>query len=71
MIDVRVGDIVTRDLAGCIMDFKVSEVQDGVIHCGSWTFDQESGAEIDEDLGWGPKTGRTGSFIKAKEEPRV
>lgn len=29
-----------------------------------WTFDIATGAEIDEDLKWGPKYGITGSIIK-------
>jgi hypothetical protein len=28
-----------------------------------WTYCAKSGAEIDEELGWGPKFGVTGSFI--------
>ena len=62
MINVAVGDKVTRILAGVApMVLKVTEVTATTIVCGWWTFDRETGHEIDEDLGWGP--GRTGSWL--------
>jgi hypothetical protein len=61
MIDVKVGDEVVRNMAGVHMTLIVSEVQDGKIVCGPWTFDQETGAELDEDLGWDAT--HTGSYI--------
>ena len=70
MIDVEVGEEVVRYLAGKIaMRLKVTEVTEDLITCaGGWTFDPATGVEIDEDLGWGPRYGVTGSFIeKAKE----
>lgn len=63
-----VGKVVTRWLAGDMpMDFKITEVTDGRIICGDWTFDRATGAEIDEYLGWGPPPLVTGSFISEKE----
>lgn len=38
-----------------------------IVGCGGWEFDPETGAEIDEALGWGPHTA-TGSFIRAEGE---
>lgn len=67
MSEILVGQIVTRWLAGEIpMELRVSEVTADRIICGSWEFDKATGAEIDEDLGWGPppKFAMTGSFIK-------
>lgn len=65
MIAVSVGDTVTRLLAGVIpMRLRVTRVSDGVIQCGAWTFDQETGAEIDEDLNWGPPPLETGSRLE-------
>jgi hypothetical protein len=63
---VKVGDSVTRLLAGSIpMVLVVTGVDDRFIHCGEggWKFDRESGLEVDEELGWGPQFGLTGSFL--------
>ena len=61
--DVMVGDNVFRWLAGIEvpMPLIVTEVTDERIICGPWEFDRITGAEIDELLGWGPKS--TGSCI--------
>jgi hypothetical protein len=45
------------------LKLRITEVTDTSIICGSWTFDRYTGAEIDEDLGWGPSFGRTGSYL--------
>lgn len=64
MRDVRVGQTVVRMLGGEVpMDMKITAVTDTVIRCGAWTFDRDTGAEIDEDLGWGPENGVTGSIL--------
>jgi hypothetical protein len=60
--DVKPGDFVTRMLCGTPMQLKVSEVTDDRIVCGPWKFCKKTGAEIDEDLGWG-RSG-TGSFLQ-------
>ncbi len=66
--DLQVGDSVTRWLAGTIpMPLKVTAVSDTVIECHDWTFDRATGAEIDEDLGWGPPPRMTGSYITVGE----
>ena len=60
---VKVGDVVTRLLAGYIpMQLKVSEVTDKLVVCGPWTFDKETGAEIDQDLNW--TISHTGSYLE-------
>jgi hypothetical protein len=60
---VKPGDVVTRMLAGTIpMKLKVQSVTDTLIDCG-WTFDRKTGAEVDEDLGWGPPPKMTGSYL--------
>ena len=60
--DIKVDDVVTRMLAGTVpVNLKVSEISENLIHCGPWTFSRQSGAEIDEELGWGEKG--TGSFL--------
>lgn len=62
--NVQVGDVVTRLLGGSIpMRLQVTDLDDELIHCGGWTFDRDSGFEVDEDLGWGPRYGITGSFL--------
>ena len=48
---IKTGDTVTRMLAGIVpMRLKVTDVTDSRIICGSWEFDRETGAEIDEDI---------------------
>lgn len=61
---IATGQIVTRLLAGVVpMTLRVSAVTDSLISCGPWTFDRETGAEVDEDLGWGAPPLRTGSYL--------
>jgi hypothetical protein len=67
--DLKVGDKVTRMLAGTIpLELKVSEVTEDRIICGAWEFDRNLGYEIDEYFGWGVpgEDGKimSGSFIK-------
>lgn len=81
MMNVKVGDTVIRNLCGARMELKVTAVTDKLIICGGdekehigWWFDRETRAEIDEELGWGPEFGQTGSFLesvraKQKREP--
>jgi hypothetical protein len=64
MIDVEVGDIVTRMLAGEIPhDLRVTQLTEDKIYCGPWEFCRRTGAEIDDDLNWGPPPKMTGSFL--------
>jgi hypothetical protein len=66
--DLKVGQPVVRMLAGVVpMPLKVTAVTDKRIICGAWEFDRATGAEIDEELGWGPPPLATGSFIKKGE----
>lgn len=67
---VKAGSKVIRMLAGMIpMELIVTEVRDGrIITSGDWEFDAETGMEIDEELGWGPGTGRTGSHLRRPRE---
>jgi hypothetical protein len=70
--DVKAGDTVLRLLAGTIpMELSVSEVDADFIYCGApgegWKFDRETGAEVDEELGWGPQFGATGSYLEARD----
>ena len=59
---IAVGDEVIRLLGGEIpMPLKVDKVTDALVVCGPWEFDKITGAEIDEELGWG--VNGTGSFI--------
>lgn len=64
--DLIPGDRVVRMIAGTIPhELKVTEVTDKMIVCGCWTFDRMTGAEIDDDLHWGPPPLSTGSFLKS------
>jgi len=66
--DVKIGDTVTRMLAGTIpMKLKVTEVTDTLIVCGSWSFDRATGVEEDADLEWGVQFGKTGSYLVRDE----
>lgn len=75
---MKVGDKLIRLLGGQIpMPVIVGEVNEDTFKVGSedgtvpwqdgWTFCKKTGAEIDDDLNWGPKYGKTGSFIKLNE----
>jgi hypothetical protein len=71
--EIKPGDVITRMLAGELpIELNVTEVTDDTIYCGErgvgWKFDRKTGAEVDEDLNWGPPPLMTGSFIKI---PRV
>ena len=62
---MNVGDMVTRWLAGTVeMELRITAITEDRIICGGWEFDKATGAEIDDDLGWGPPPKMTGSFIK-------
>ena len=62
--DLKVGDVVTRMLGGSIpMKLSVSGITDRIITCSDWQFDRVTGAEIDEDLGWGAPPLMTGSYL--------
>ena len=57
-----VGASVIRMLGGVLpMNLTVTAVDDKFVHCGDYKFDQLTGAEIDEDLGWTAE--ETGSYI--------
>lgn len=71
---LKVGDKVTRLLAGMPMNMEVEEIREDVIVCsalperggkvlGEWTFCRDTGAEEDEEIGWGKKFGVTGSYL--------
>jgi hypothetical protein len=69
-MDVKIGDIVVRNLAGVEMTLKVTALTDKYIICGGdekdhsgWWFDRETGIEEDEEIGWGVRFGRSGSFL--------
>ena len=69
MFDLKVGDIVVRDLCGSKMDLTVTDIDDKLIHCGAWTFSKETGCEVDEDLGWdGITTSGSRIFHKTTKE---
>jgi hypothetical protein len=71
-MSIQVGDKVVRMLAGTIpMELKVTEITEDLIVCGWWTFDKRTGAEVDEELGWGPppKYDHTGSYIRLPAKP--
>jgi hypothetical protein len=64
-IDIKPGDVVLRMLGGTVpMELRVIAIDQDFIYAGlGWKFDRATGAEVDEDLGWGPQFGVTGSFI--------
>jgi hypothetical protein len=63
--DIDPGEWVTRVLAGSIrMRLVVTEVLGPMLVCGDWMFDRRTGMEVDPELGWGPETGVSGSFLE-------
>ena len=77
--DLKVGDRVDRyHGSGYFMQMEVVEIKDNILVCaavhpggilfrGGWTFNRDTGAEEDMDLGWGQKYGVTGTYLKLKE----
>lgn len=66
--ELKVGDTVTRMLAGEIeMKLTVTEITEHKIVCGHWEFDRDTGAEIDDDLGWGAPPLGTGSYLRTTQ----
>lgn len=61
---MKVGDVVTRNMCGIKMPLTITEIKEDKIVCSLWEFDLKTGLEIDEDLGWGPAHGGSGSFIE-------
>jgi hypothetical protein len=71
-VDVRPGDIIVRTLGGAVeMRLRVTDADDNFVYVGppgvGWKFDRVTGAEVDEELGWGPQFGVTGSYIAGVE----
>lgn len=65
MIDAQPGDKVVRIVAGRhTMLLQVTAVTEQLIFCGPWKFDKRTGAEVDEDLDWGPPPLATGSYLE-------
>ena len=62
--NLKPGDLVERCMGNPTVSWtlKVTEVSPELVWCGDWTFDRQTGAEIDEELGWGPAG--TGSWIR-------
>ena len=62
---LKEGTKVTRLLAGTVpMEMTVESNKDGLVTmAGGWTFDAETGIEIDHELGWGQMYDHTGSFL--------
>lgn len=73
---LKVGDKITRLMAGIPIPLTIWKIENGVIFTenniitkeAGWRFDAETGAEIDEDLGWDGKT-VTGSYIQIPDTP--
>jgi len=76
--DLKVGTRVDRYIGDeLFMEMEVVGFGDNLLVCaavqpggglfmGGWTFDMATGAEVDIDLEWGPKWGKTGTFLKEK-----
>jgi len=64
---IKAGDIVVRILGGAPMELGVTDVDDKFIYCGpnrvGWKFDRLTGIEVDEEIGWGPQFGVSGSYL--------
>jgi hypothetical protein len=78
--ELHTGDRVTRLLAGVIpMEMEIVEIKDGLLICaavqedgslfmGEWSFCQQTGGEVDPDLGWFPPLTPTGSVLVKQEK---
>lgn len=68
-INAEVGEVVIRWMCDEVpMHLRVTAVTDAEIICGDYTFDRETGMEIDDFLEWGPKYGKTGSRLRTEED---
>lgn len=72
LLAIRPGDRVRRMLGGSIpIDLIVTDVTRDLILCGEagigWSFDRVTGAEVDGEIGWGPRFGKTGSYLVPPE----
>ena len=73
--DLKPGDNVTRMLAEIPMLLTIRSILDDIITCEVspeceelyWTFDLETGMEVDDELEWGTKYGRSGSYLKKEK----
>lgn len=64
---LKVGDTVTRNFCGIYRDWRITSIKDNLITIGmGWMFDLKTGAEVDDDLQWGPEHGITGSYLCVK-----
>ncbi len=65
--DLKAGDRVARWFSERAlrpaMVLTISSVEEDLIRCGPWSFDRDTGSEVDDGLAWGPAYGRTGSYI--------
>ncbi len=81
--DLKIGDRVDRYLGDdkFFMEMEVVGINGDCLICaavqpedrlfyGDWTFDINTGGEIDIDLEWGPKWGKTGTYLKEKPKER-
>ena len=60
--EIKVGDKVTRIMAGMKMSLIVTDLSEFFIFCGDWKFDRQTGVEIYEELGWDNEG--SGSYLK-------
>ncbi len=72
LLAIRPGDRVRRMLGGAIpIDLIVTDVTEDLILCGEagigWSCDRVTGAEVDEEIAWGPRFGKTGSYLVPPE----
>lgn len=63
-----VGDAVNRMIGGAPMKLRVTALDERLIHCGPWTFDRDTGIEVDDDLGWGPEYEVAGTWLVHPDE---
>lgn len=77
---LKVGDRVDRYHSdGFFMEMEVAAILENLdllvcaavqpgrgLFMGGWTFDRQTGDEVDGDLQWGPKWGKTGTYLKEK-----
>lgn len=66
--ELRPGDrveVCVSPEGRAVMTLAVTDVTADSVVCGPWTYDLDTSMEVDEELGWGPAHGITGSWIRA------
>jgi hypothetical protein len=63
---LKVGDTITRvsKVTQALLNLRVTRITPDTIESGTWIFDKKTGGEFDPRIGWEPREGKSGAYIK-------